>query len=1058
MSIRERQLVGAMLVALFDTFVMCATASSDPTSAPGDIAKPLSSVQGTEHLTAVANVPLETNVSSLKLETVETVRVDYGGVAGTPPGTQVYRNDGGSPVIYRPGVGQRMADDLTLANGGCTVTYYSLRVAGLGTSGPTFNVQTALWNGDPCVAGSTVIAGTSATFNGLTNNGTAVSTLEVTLDPTIPVPATVWLAATFSTDDSGWLRAGQAEVGSTTNIWSENDSGPPIRCTQFQFAGGSPWAGFWATVNCSVQGSPVGACCNGITCTQTTQANCIGGVWKGAFTTCQPNVCLPGACCTGGTFSTCTETTEDQCLGGLFHPGATCNPSACGPTFKVYENNFATGIFDVIETNVKWGDDLKLGSGAPCQLAGFEVLAAGDASAGPATFTMTAQIWTNNDRGTPTAEGDDLPGTPIPGAQFVFNNVPANLFTQRLLAGPFSGIELPKKVWIVMTTSSNNAGPIPAGPATVGFSIDGFAKFNAPGGANVWTPGFWYEGFDPAGCPGPTCTPAGSFRVQVWCHGNPPTGACCNDLAGTCNENVRETECGGRWVEGVGCDPDPFEPPCGVSACCYPIDIPPNPPTVVCGDLTVGECEGLGGAQARGKFCQDITTCPPVKCLSRTGSCFAVHPTTGCDNAFCCQKVCDPVTGDPFCCDTEWDASCVQDATTKCERPLENDHCPSAESIAGTGTFSFNNSTATTDGPIHLACGTLGGDEQISRDVWFCWTSPCTQKVIAGTCGLTQVDTKIAVYSGCACPPADANLLDCDDDRCSPLQSMAVFNAAAGQQYLIRVGSYPGVPGGAGSLSLACGPPVHPLCAPATGDCCEANPAGGCDNADCCNTVCACDPFCCTTEWDDACSTTGFNGNGCGAGELCASLCAPACPPGAVNWLDPPNGVVDARRPHPAASSSTIEGIQTIAVQAPAGSGKLECWSLCETANIGTANAIETVTDEGRGRFTIQLKRPITPGAATTLSYVATGAMATFTSHPSNVNADSAAAPADIIDLIDSLNGVRTLPFGLFSGDIDRSGLIGPPDIIEEIDLLNGAGQHRVWNGTAKPVTAGVCP
>ncbi|MDO8632473.1 MAG: hypothetical protein Q7R41_18480, partial [Phycisphaerales bacterium] len=535
-----------------------------------------------------------------------------GGVALVPPGTQVYKNDlpdGASLIVYTPGAGQRMADDLTLANGGCTVTYYSLQVGGLNTSGsPTFDVHTALWDDDPCDAGSTVIAGTESDSLGVLNDGFAYN-LEVTLDPTVPVPAKVWLAATFSTNDSGWVRAARAEVGSTSNIWSEDHTKlsvdePETGCISLQFNTG--WGGFWATVNCTVPGDPVGACCNGNTCTQTTQANCAAGVWQGAFTSCQPNVCLSGACCTGVNFSVCTDTTQDQCIGGLFHAGSTCAANACGPTFKVYENNFATGIFDVIATGTKWGDDLKLGSGAPCQLSGYDLLMAGgqgcvggrcavtnelcsfssDCPPLP-PFNAHVELWTNNDRGT-AAEGDDIPGVLIPGTQFDFQNVPADLFTQRLLAGPYTGIQLPKKVWVVMTTSSNRAGPITAGPATIGFSVDGFAIFNFSGSPNVWTPGFWYDGFDPTGCPGgTTCTPAGSFRVQVWCQGYPPTGACCNDDAGTCIGGVLQAECNGRWAEGAGCDPDPFDPPCGTSECCYPVSL--DPPLMQCQNATPSE-------------------------------------------------------------------------------------------------------------------------------------------------------------------------------------------------------------------------------------------------------------------------------------------------------------------------------------------------------------------------------------------------------------------------------------------------------------------------------------
>jgi hypothetical protein len=36
---------------------------------------------------------------------------------------------------------------------------------------------------------------------------------------------------------------------------------------------------------------PIGACCSGITCTETTEGECLG-VWQGAGTTCDPNPCI----------------------------------------------------------------------------------------------------------------------------------------------------------------------------------------------------------------------------------------------------------------------------------------------------------------------------------------------------------------------------------------------------------------------------------------------------------------------------------------------------------------------------------------------------------------------------------------------------------------------------------------------------------------------------------------------------------------------------------------------------------------------------------------------
>ncbi len=58
-------------------------------------------------------------------------------------------------------------------------------------------------------------------------------------------------------------------------------------------------------------------------------------------------------------------------------------------------------------------------------------------------------------------------------------------------------------------------------------------------------------------------------------------------------------------------------------------------------------------------------------------------------------------------------------------------------------------------------------------------------------------------------------------------------------------------------------------CGPGAGDCCSANGTPGCDDADCCNTVCAVDPFCCNVSWDSICAEE--------AEDLCGGLCA-VCP------------------------------------------------------------------------------------------------------------------------------------------------------------------------------------
>ncbi len=146
-------------------------------------------------------------------------------------------------------------------------------------------------------------------------------------------------------------------------------------------------------------------------------------------------------------------------------------------------------------------------------------------------------------------------------------------------------------------------------------------------------------------------------------------------------------------------------------------------------------------------------------------------------------------------------------ATATALRAQGADDCATPQPVSGTGAFRFDTRAATTGGQGQgygacLAQGTAG----IERDVWFAWTAPQGGDFTISTCGLTSVDTKIALYSGLGCPASAP--LACSDDACA-YQSRVDFIPSAGGVYTIQIGSFPGAPGGLGSFSIesAAAPP-----------------------------------------------------------------------------------------------------------------------------------------------------------------------------------------------------------------------------------------------------------
>jgi len=102
----------------------------------------------------------------------------------------------------------------------------------------------------------------------------------------------------------------------------------------------------------------------------------------------------------------------------------------------------------------------------------------------------------------------------------------------------------------------------------------------------------------------------------------------CNARAGACTDPQAEAGCSNVECCNAVCQADPF--------CC------------------ITEWD---------QSCVDRSGLICTACGRDQGDCFTAHAQPGCNSISCCGKVC---SDDDFCCDTEWDATCAQNAAALC--------------------------------------------------------------------------------------------------------------------------------------------------------------------------------------------------------------------------------------------------------------------------------------------------------------------------------------------------------------------------------------------------------
>jgi len=171
-----------------------------------------------------------------------------------------------------------------------------------------------------------------------------------------------------------------------------------------------------------------------------------------------------------------------------------------------------------------------------------------------------------------------------------------------------------------------------------------------------------------------------------------------------------------------------------------------------------------------------------------------------------------------------------------------------------------------------------------------------------------------------------------------------------------------------------------------------------------------------------------------------------------IPGVHPSIGGIDARAPSEQDGSNPADWMATELVHL-GDESPLDPAEFVIEVTRGTAPVVVDARVAGMDRMIVDLDGPVPldDGAWMTIKHVPTGSKTCVGNLPTDVNGDHSSAPADILDLIDGLNGVRIPGLGFWQCDIDRSGVCAPADILSVIDLLNGAGEFRAWLGRSLP-------
>lgn len=939
-----------------------------------------------------------------------------------------YRNIyAAGPGIVTGGGDVQYADDIELQVDSCRMTGYEIGIRNFGF------YQFDLHADDRGVPTSEAIPGTAKTF--FNNTTTGFRLARYTFDPPIELPAgRIWATFKVNNPSGGWVLTGDNATIGETDYWYVRRNSD---LSDWVYPPSQVPGRFYVVVYCA--GEPAdGACCdmfntdeNGDSvCRELPRMNCpnLGphpGWMEGAV--CEPDpfpfTCGLAACCTPQ--DDCVELTKRECealepleAGRLWSRGNYCESRACP-----YSACLALGESC---TTPDWGgrgcDDTFCCSRV-CEVDAWCCEVEWDDSCAVSAQRI-CEANAEYDRCAPEGEFDGALalelGSPV---LFSLNNSRSDSFEPGFCCnkGP--------------TAHCDNAGEYQGLPCETDDDCgEGTCQMSRED-------------------PGAKARFQGWFRIDIPHANSPEDSETVGVRVSTCfpNEEAPDTllqfyaptvENAGV-CEGVGrCDDDS---PCGESAPCtdpssecnfdrWPCSVlaPDCPLGATCVPDRVAECASL-----RVEGCNDDAggeACPVGAQLSE----LCVDELARGTSYYVMAGLKRPL-GDFSEPERLTIRADLVDACPAAQSP-PNDYCRFATDI-NPGETPFTTEGASYECPFAsgLECSLPGAQ----NDVWFRYTAVDTGLIDVATCDAEATpDTEVAIYEGCDCPtvsatstpvggPQPAACSGSGGGPCAVGSSIESLPVDAGECYLIRVADHLGAVV-SGRLTIDAG----------GFDCNENGVADRCE-VDCGMPGGVCDVPGCGTRTD--CDNDGTL-------DECEGLQAPCCAPQGLDWIDPPDGAVDAGAPVTPAGSLNYKGIDRIRFSAPF-AWRDDCWTFAETANNQSlwppyplqdlVNRILSIEVAGDESTELVLDRPIAPGECGTVTYRTdpalggTTASATFCAHPGDVNGDGCSSAVDIIALIDAINGTGDAAWGELSTNCDRNAATGPADINCLIDLLN---------------------